>query len=299
MTARTLLITGVGSGLGAAFARAAIESGHRVVGTVRHWPDVGPDVGPGVRSGGGSSGGSGAAALRQAPGGIVLPLDLTDVAAIPAVVAEAEARMGLIDVLVNNAGFGHEGTLEESPLDALRRQLDVNVVAQVALMQAVLPGMRSRGRGHIVNVTSMAGTVGLPAVSFYCAAKFALEGISEALSKEVRPFGIHVTALAPGQFRTDWAGRSLERSPETIPDYVPIIGPMRAARRAKDGRQAGDPDKAAALLMTIIASSNPPARVFVGPDAVALAHQKVKRMQAELAAWEEASVATDHDVPSR
>lgn len=279
MTARTLLITGVGSGLGAAFARAATEAGHRVVGTVRRPGDV--------------------TAFREATGGIALPLDLTDVAAIPAVFAEAEALVGPIDVLVNNAGFGHEGALEESPLDALRRQLDVNVVAQVALMQAVLPGMRSRGRGHIVNVTSMAGSVGLPAVSFYCAAKFALEGISEALGKEVRPFGIHVTAFAPGQFRTDWAGRSLDRSPETIADYVPITGPLRAARRAKDGRQAGDPAKAATLLMKVIASSNPPARVFVGPDAVALAHQKVKRMQAELAAWEDASVGTDHDVPGR
>ncbi|WBQ15708.1 oxidoreductase [Sphingobium yanoikuyae] len=270
---RTLLITGVGSGLGAAFARAALAAGHQVVGTVRSE--------------------AGAAAFTAATGAPALVLDLTDVDAMPGTVAQAEALAGPIDILINNAGFGHEGSLEESPLDALRRQLDVNVVGPVALMQAVLPGMRARQRGHIVNVTSMAGSTGLTGVSFYCGAKFALEGISEALGKEVRPLGIMVTAFAPGQFRTDWAGRSLERSPRTIADYDPIMDPQRAFRLARSGKQPGDPDKAAALLMRLIATPNPPARLLAGPDALALASQKLKRVQAEISAWEEAGRATD------
>jgi NAD(P)-dependent dehydrogenase (short-subunit alcohol dehydrogenase family) len=275
---RTLLVTGVGSGLGAAFAQAALAAGHRVVGTVRRSDDAGR--------------------FQDQTGAPALLLDLADTEAMPALVAEAERLAGPLDVLVNNAGFGHEGAVEESSLDALRRQLDVNVVGQVAMIQAVLPGMRERRRGHIVNVTSMAGSVGLPGVAFYCGAKFAMEGIGEALAKEVRPFGIHVTSFAPGQFRTDWAGRSLERSPRRVADYDAVIDPLRAARRAKDGRQPGDPEKAAVLLMQVIAAPQPPARVFVGPDALALAGQKVKRMTAEIAGWEGASRLTDFDPSS-
>lgn len=270
---RALLITGVGSGLGAAFARAALASGHRVVGTVRDPAD--------------------ADRFLCTTGAPALILDLNDVDAMAGVVAEAERLVGGIDVLVNNAGFGHEGALEESPLDALRRQLDVNVIGQVAMIQAVLPGMRARRRGHIVNVTSMAGSVGLPGVAFYCGAKFAMEGIGEALGKEVRPLGVHVTSFAPGQFRTDWAGRSMERSHRRIADYDPIVDPLRAARLAKNGLQPGDPDKAARVLMGVIAAATPPTRVFVGADAIALAGQKVKRMQAEIAGWEAVGRDTD------
>lgn len=141
----------------------------------------------------------------------------------------------------------------------------------------------------------MAGSVGLPGIAFYCGAKFAMEGISEALGKEVRPLGIHVTAFAPGQFRTDWAGRSMERSPRTLADYDEIIDPLRASRLAKSGRQSGNPDKAARLLLQVIEAPSPPARVFVGADALALARQKVKRMTAEIAAWEGESSATEFD----
>lgn len=270
---RTLLVTGVSSGLGAAFARAALAAGHRVVGTVRRDAD--------------------AKRFFEETGAPALLLDLTDPGDLPSLVAQAERLVGPIDVLVNNAGFGHEGALEESPLAALRRQLEVNVVGQVALIQAVLPSMRTRGRGHIVNVTSMAGSVGLPGVAFYCGAKFAMEGITEALAKEVRAFGIHVTAFAPGQFRTKWAGRSLERSPAGIPAYDPVVGPLRAARAAKDGRQNGDPAKAAEVLMAVIAADHPPTRVFVGPDAIVLGRQKAKRMSAEIDAWVARSADTD------
>src|SRR5579875_1688135 len=198
---KTFLITGVSSGLGQAFAGAALEAGHRVIGTVRRPSDAD------------------AFAARAAGRAYPLVLDVTDFEAIPAAVSRAEQQAGPIDVLVNNAGYGHEGVLEESTVDDLQRQFAANVFGPVAMIKAVLPGMRARRAGRIINVTSMGGFITMPGISFYCGSKFALEGISEALGKEVAPFGIRVTALAPGQFRTDWAGRSMDRTPRSLPDY--------------------------------------------------------------------------------
>lgn len=272
---RAMLISGIARGLGAAFADAAVSAGHKVAGTVRTDDD---------------------AKLAAQRGIVPILFDLNEPAKAPAVVAAATAAIGPVEILVNNAGFGHEGILEESPLDALRRQLDVNVVGHVALIQAALPGMRAMRRGHIVNVTSMAGSVGLPGVAFYCGAKFAMEGISEALGKELRPLGIHVTAFAPGQFRTDWAGSSLERSPRSIADYDPVMDPLRSARQAKSGQQPGDPAKAATVLLSLLDLASPPARIFVGRDALALASQKIKRMQSEVtSAGQDLGRFTDHD----
>ncbi len=174
---KTFLITGVSSGLGRAFAKGALDAGHRVIGTVRRAGDA---EAFGVLS-----------PARAHP----LLLDVTDFDAIAAAVADAERQAGAVDVLVNNAGYGHEGVLEEASLDDLQRQLAANVFGPVAMMKAVLPGMRERRRGHIVNVTSMGGFITMPGVTFYCGSKFALEGISEALGKEVAGFGIRVTAL--------------------------------------------------------------------------------------------------------
>src|SRR5690625_1204086 len=184
---KTLLITGVSSGFGRALAREALTDGHRVVGTVRSeqarqdFEKLDP---------------------KNAVGRV---LDVTEFDAIDGMVADIEATVGPIDVLVNNAGYGHEGIMEESPLDDMRRQFDVNVFGVVAMTRAVLPGMRTRRRGHILNITSMGGFITMPGIAYYCGSKFALEGISEVLGKEVKPFGIHVTAVAPGSFRTDWA----------------------------------------------------------------------------------------------
>lgn len=160
-------------------------------------------------------------------------LDVTDVERIDEVVGKIESAVGPIDVLVNNAGYGHEGILEESPLAELRRQFDVNVFGAVAMIKAVLPGMRQRRRGHIINITSMGSFITLPGISYYCGSKFALEGISETLSKELAPFNLHVTAVAPGSFRTDWAGRSMVRSPRCLPDYDALFEPVRQARQEK------------------------------------------------------------------
>lgn len=271
---KTFLITGVSSGLGRAFAEGALAAGHRVVGTVRREDD-----------------GKTFAALapdRAYP----LVLDVTDYDSIPAVAANAERRAGSIDVLVNNAGYGHEGVLEESSMDDLQRQFAANVFGPVAMMKAVLPGMRERRRGHIVNVTSMGGFITMPGISFYCGSKFALEGISETLGKEVAAFGIRVTALAPGQFRTDWAGRSMDRTPRSIGDYDAVMDPIRAARQAKSGNQPGDPAKAAQALLELVDAANPPVRLFLGEDALGLVEQKLDSMRTELAAWETLSRST-------
>jgi NAD(P)-dependent dehydrogenase (short-subunit alcohol dehydrogenase family) len=272
---KTFLITGVSSGLGAAFAAGALAAGHRVVGTMRS-----PE--------------RAAAFEAAAPGRAhALQLDVTDFAAIPAAVARAEEFGRAIDVLVNNAGYGQEGVLEESSMDDLRRQFEANVFGAVAMIKAVLPGMRARRAGHIVNVTSMGGFITMPGIAFYCGSKFALEGISEALGKEVKPFGIHVTALAPGQFRTDWAGRSMDRAPRSIPDYDVVMDPIRAARQAKSGKQPGDPAKAAQALLTLVASDDPPSRLYLGDDALQLVEQKLGQMRAEIAAWEAVSRSTN------
>ena len=272
---RTFLITGVSSGLGRAFAAGALAAGHRVIGTVRRSEDA--DL-----------------FARHASGHAVpLQLDVTDYDKIAEAVSRAERIAGPVDVLVNNAGYGHEGVLEESSMDDLQRQFAANVFGPVAMIKAVLPGMRERRRGHIVNVTSMGGFITMPGIAFYCGSKFALEGISEALGKEVRPFGIHVTALAPGQFRTDWAGRSMDRSPRRISDYDAVMDPIRSARQARSGNQPGDPDRAAQVLLRLVEAEDPPARLFLGEDALGLVDQKLDQMKAEMTAWDALSRSTN------
>ncbi|NML35418.1 oxidoreductase [Paraburkholderia antibiotica] len=274
-SSKTLLITGVSSGFGRALAQEALAVGHKVVGTVRS-----------------------ADAKREfeslSPGaawGCVL--DVTDFDSIDGVVADIEASVGPIDVLVNNAGYGHEGIMEESPLAEMRRQFDVNVFGAVAMMKAVLPSMRERRRGHILNITSMGGYITMPGIAYYCGSKFALEGISEALGKEVKPFGIAVTAVAPGSFRTDWAGRSMMRTPRSIADYDDMFNPVREAREEKSGRQLGDPSKAARAMLAAIAADHPPAHLLLGSDALGLVRDKLSALNAEFDAWEAITVSTD------
>ena len=277
MTAsKTFFITGVSSGFGEALAQAALNAGHRVVGTVRN------------------------EAARErftalhADRAHARLLDVTDVDAIGGVVAEVEASIGPVDVLVNNAGYGHEGVMEESPLADLRRQFDVNVFGAVAVIKAFLPYFRARRRAHIVNITSMGGLVTMPGITYYCGSKFALEGISEALGKELQPFGIAVTAVAPGSFRTDWAGRSMVRTPRSIADYDPLFDPIRSAREAKHGAQLGDPHKAALAILALVASDAPPAHLLLGSDALGLVRAKLAELTNQLDAWEAVTRSTDH-----
>lgn len=272
---RLLLITGVSSGFGRALAQQALLTGHRVVGTVRNETDrqAFETLAPGRASG--------------------RVLDVTDTAAIDALVADIETNIGAIDVLVNNAGYGHEGILEESTLAELRQQFEVNVFGPAALIKAVLPHMRARRRGHILNITSIGGFITMPGIAWYCGSKFALEGISEVLGKEVAPFGIHVTAVAPGSFRTDWAGRSMARAPRSIDDYDALFDPIRSAREAKSGHQLGDPVKAAQAMLQVIDSDAPPSHLLLGSDALQLVRAKLASMAGSIDAWEHLSRSTD------
>ncbi|HGE8464068.1 oxidoreductase [Serratia nevei] len=274
-SAKTILITGVSSGFGQALAREALAVGHRVVGTVRNSEALQA---------------FGALDTQRAFGYL---LDVTDVERIDEVVGEIESAVGPIDVLVNNAGYGHEGILEESPLAELRRQFDVNVFGAVAMIKAVLPGMRQHRRGHIINITSMGSFITLPGISYYCGSKFALEGISETLSKELAPFNLHVTAVAPGSFRTDWAGRSMVRSPRCLPDYDALFEPVRQARQEKSGKQLGDPVKAAHAILTLIESQTPPTHLLLGSDALSLVRQKLEALGKEIEQWEKLTRSTD------
>ena len=272
---KTFFITGVSSGLGRALAQAALDRGHTVIGTVR------------------SDDARASFTALDAERAHAYVLDLRMQESIAGVLSHAEASIGAIDVLVNNAGYGHEGILEESPLDDMRQQFEVNVFGAVAMMKAILPAMRRRRRGHIINITSMGGFITMPGIAYYAGSKFALEGISETLGKEVREFGIHVTAVAPGSFRTDWAGRSMVRSARSIADYDALFAPIRAKRAARSGKQPGDPAKAAQAILKIVAAKYPPTRLLLGSDALELVRDKLLQMHSEMKAWETLTLSTD------
>jgi NAD(P)-dependent dehydrogenase (short-subunit alcohol dehydrogenase family) len=275
MSSKTFFITGVSSGFGLALSREALSVGHRVIGTVRNeearraFEALHPDYAHAV------------------------VLDVTDIDAIPGAVAEAEASFGPVDILVNNAGYGHEGVFEESSLDEMRHQFEVNVFGAVAVTQAFVPRFRERRRGHIVNITSMGGFITMPGIAYYCGSKFALEGITEVLGKELKPFGVHVTAVAPGGFRTDWAGRSMQRSPRTIADYDAMFDPIRETRQARSGKQLGDPAKAAKAILTLVELPEPPAHLLLGSDALALVREKLAAMAVDIDTWESLTRSTD------
>ena len=272
-----VLITGVSTGLGKAFAEALLQAGHSVIGTVRKADAV-----------------SEFEAL--APGrAFARVLDVTDAHKIVETVTDIEAGIGPIYALINNAGYGHEGTLEESPIEELRQQFDVNVFGAVAMIKAVLPFMRQRRSGRILNITSMGGLMATPGLSFYHGSKFALEGISSSLGKEVKGFGIRVTAIEPGMFRTDWAGRSMQRSERRIADYDVIFDPIRAARAARSGKQQGDPRKAGRVIVDLLESADPPAHLLLGPDALDNVSKELSLLQAEFAQWETTTRSTSFD----
>ncbi|HEY9132365.1 MAG TPA: oxidoreductase [Dyella sp.] len=272
---KIFLITGVSTGLGRALAEVALREGHRVAGTVRDEASA--------RSFEALAPGSAFAYL----------LDVTDTVRIAPTVAEIEQRTGPVDVLVNNAGYGHEGVLEEAALDDLRRQFEVNVFGAVAMIQAVLPYMRKRRAGRILNITSMGGIITMPGISFYHGSKFALEGISESLAKEVRSLGIYVTAVAPGGFRTDWAGRSMVRSERRIADYDAVFDPLRERRKNISGHQPGDPHKAGEALLKLVASDDPPMHLLLGRDAMTMVREKLGALKSEFDTWEQVTLSTD------
>ncbi|MVO90321.1 SDR family NAD(P)-dependent oxidoreductase [Streptomyces sp. p1417] len=269
------LITGVSSGLGRAFAQAALDAGHTVVGTVRSEEDL--RAFEELHAG-------------RAHGRI---LDVTDSEAVTDVIGEVEQNVGALDVVIANAGYGLEGVFEETPLADVRRQFEVNVLGAMATLQAALPHMRRRRRGHLMAVTSMGGLMAVPGMSAYCGSKFALEGILEALGKEVAQFGIHVTAIEPGSFRTDWAGRSMTRAEHSIDDYDELFTPIREARRRASGNQLGNPAKAGEAVVHITSVDQPPAHLLLGSDALRLVTAARTAVDEDIRAWEALSRTTD------
>jgi NAD(P)-dependent dehydrogenase (short-subunit alcohol dehydrogenase family) len=209
------------------------------------------------------------------------------------VITEVEQSVGALDVVIANAGYGLEGTFEETPLAEVRRQFEVNVLGTVATLQAALPHMRGRRRGHLMAVTSMGGLMAVPGLSAYCGSKFALEGILEALGKEVAQFGIHVTAIEPGSFRTDWAGRSMTRTPQSIHDYDELFAPIREARQKASGNQLGNPAKAGEAVVHITSLDRPPAHLVLGSDALRLITAARTAVDEDIRTWETLSRTTD------
>ncbi|BBY50588.1 short-chain dehydrogenase/reductase [Mycolicibacterium arabiense] len=274
---KTFFITGVSSGLGRAFAAGALDAGHRVVGTVRKVEDAEPFE-----------------ALSPARAHARL-LDVTDDAAVARTVADVESTVGAIDVVIANAGYGVEGTFEETPLSELRAQFATNVFGVAATLQAALPYMRRRRAGHLMAVTSMGGLMAVPCMSAYCASKFAVEGLLESLRKEVAAFGIHVTAIEPGSFRTDWAGRSMTRAERTIGDYDELFEPIRAARLKASGNQLGDPAKASDAILAVLDDAEPPGHLVLGSDALKLIGAARASVDEDIRRWESVSHSTDFD----
>ena len=267
MTSRKWLVTGVSSGLGQEIAKAALAVGDDVAGTVRGEADR-------------------AAFDALAPGrAIGLIMDLTDEAAVRAAVGEAERRMGQIDILVNNAGYGLIGAIEETSLAEARRQFEVNVFGAMAVIQAALPGMRARRAGRILTVTSVSGLAAWGGTGVYCASKFALEGLTQALAQEVAEFGIKVTNVAPGGLRTDYAGRSLVLTGATIPEYDGAARFAQRTLKAGAGRESGDPVKAAAAVLKIAEAEQPPMHLLLGQDAVHYATRSAGQLQTDLGEW--------------
>jgi NAD(P)-dependent dehydrogenase (short-subunit alcohol dehydrogenase family) len=271
---KTFFITGANSGFGLAIARAADEQGHKVIGAVRSQAsrEALKDILPRVHS---------------------VLCDVTEFDRIPEIVSQAEADHGAVDVLVNNAGYGHEGVLEESPIEEMRRQFDVNVFGAVAVAKAFLPLFRQRRHGNILNVTSMGGMITMPGIAYYCGSKFALQGISEVMRSEMAPFGVHVTAICPGSFRTDWAGRSMVRTERSIDEYDALFDPIRQGRQAKNGKQLGDPARLAAAILELVNSTNPPPQLLLGSDALSLVTDRIRRMHDEIEQWKPLTVSTD------
>jgi NAD(P)-dependent dehydrogenase (short-subunit alcohol dehydrogenase family) len=268
-------ITGISSGFGRALADAALRRGDRVTGTVR-------------------SAQARAALIEAYPErAVVRLLDVTDEAAVRSVIAATEAEMGPIDILVNNAGYGLVAGVEEASLDEIRAQFEVNVYGAIAVMQAVLPFMRQRRAGRIINISSVSGLVGWAALGIYTGSKFALEGIVETLAQEVAPLGIHVTLIEPGGFRTDFAGRSRAESARQIADYETSVGANRRILTQHAGHEPGDPAKAALAILKVADSDQPPLRLMLGTDALGYAQRKFEQHINEIKAWDAVSRSTD------
>ncbi|KGD86334.1 MULTISPECIES: oxidoreductase [Rhizobium/Agrobacterium group] len=224
---------------------------------------------------------------------LALDLDVTDTGQIIAAVKAAEEKFGRIDVLVNNAGYGYQAAIEEGEEDEIRAMFDANVFGLFAMTRAVLPGMRARRKGHILNITSLAGFMGLPGSGYYAATKHAVEGFSDALALETAPLGIKVTCVEPGPFRTDWAGRSLRQTPSRIADYAETAGARMATTSGYSGRQPGDPVRAGEAMIRVTQTENAPRHLVLGAFAYDNITRKLGERRSQIEALKDISLGAD------
>ena len=269
-------ITGCSTGFGRELARLIIEQGGKVVATARSSERV-ADLVEGAED-----------------RALALALDVTDGAQIREAVDAAEAKFGRIDVLVNNAGYGYQASCEEGEESAIRAQFDANVFGLFAMTRAVLPGMRERRDGHVINISSVAGFIGFPGSGYYAATKHAVEGWSDSLRAEAGPLGVRVTCVEPGPFRTDWAGRSLQQTPSRIDDYVDTVKARMEGTSGNSGKQPGDPVRAAQAMIDLVAHPQPPRHLVLGAWGVDKVIKNLEETLAEIREWRAVGEATDY-----
>lgn len=276
-TQKTWFITGAGRGLGLAITKAVLEHGDNVVAAVRSHPEQ-------------------LAAELNNDNLLVVPLDVTNEIQASIAIGLAAEKFGKIDVLLNNAGFGLLAAVEEAPDADIRHMYDTNVFGTLNVIRQMLPVMRAQRSGHIINITSVGGLVGSVGWGLYNSTKFAVEGISEALSKELAPLNIFVTAVEPGYFRTNFLdGSSLNTIPHVIDDYADTVGKMRSTAVQVNKKQPGDPEKLAAALIAIANADKPPLHLPLGKDTLASYQTKTKNFQQDIDTWYETITGTDHD----
>jgi NAD(P)-dependent dehydrogenase (short-subunit alcohol dehydrogenase family) len=268
-------ITGCSTGFGRELAKYVLESGHKAVVASRKTDDVKDIV------------------ADHPETSIAVQLDVTKPDEITASVEAAKQKFGQIDVLVNNAGIGYFGAIEESEEDEVRRMFEINFWGLANMTKAVLPIMRAQRSGNIVNIASIGGLVGFPAVGYYNATKFAVDGFSDALSKEVAPLGIKVTVVAPSGFRTDWAGRSANNSKIVIDDYKATAETNKNAIRGYSGKQPGDPVRAVKAIVKAVEDANPPLHLLLGAAALKGARNKLEVLKKDFDTWEETTTGAD------
>lgn len=271
-------ITGCSTGFGRALANEVLQAGYKVVVTARKMEDVEDLV---------------AAHPNNA---FAIKLDVTNSQQIQDAVAKAIEHFGTIDVLVNNAGIGYFGAIEESDDIEVRKMFEINVFGLGNMINAVLPTMRKQRSGHIVNVASIGGLVGFPGIGYYNATKFAVDGLSESLSKEVAHLGIKVTIICPSGFRTDWAGRSANNTTVSIDDYAPSAHQNKDTIRGYSGNQPGDPARAAKAIVKAVEAENPPLRLLLGAAALKNARIKLDLLKTDFDTW--AATTEGADFPS-
>jgi len=275
MNTKVWLITGCSTGFGRELAQLVLKSGYRAGVASRNPNDI-KDI------------------VESYPDtAVAVKLDVTKEAEIKTAVEQVRQKFGTIDVLVNNAGIGYFGAIEESEEEEIRRMFEINFFGLANMTKAVLPLMRKKRSGHIVNIASIGGLVAFPAVGFYNATKFAVVGYSEALAKETAHLGIHVTIIAPSGFRTDWAGRSANNSKIVIDDYADTAGANKNNIRGYSGKQPGDPQRAAKAIVKAVESENPPLRLLLGVAALKGARNKLEQLKTDYDAWEETTINAD------